>query len=213
MPRTGPDHNPPQPVAARIARIVPTARPGPQAPLGWSLSSYARDDLKAQLRSPANLCQIALVRSWFDPVPSPGATRCVTGFAVREPNSPDGIAPADSIRQLTGPIDTNYHGVANVVLKGFHLRLAVAPDLQAHHRRLRKVQPTGRRRPTGHRQRRLGPGKGRTTDPRHTAGCRHDLQPPHRRRSGTIVKYVVPPWPPTASQTEKASTESTTCQG
>jgi hypothetical protein len=99
------------------ARIVPTARPGPRAPLGWSLSSFARDDLNAQLRYPANLCQIALVRSWFGSVPSPGATRCITGFAVREPNSPDATAPADSMRQQTGPIDTSYHGVANVVLK------------------------------------------------------------------------------------------------
>jgi hypothetical protein len=76
----------PQATPSRIARLVPSARPGPRAPLGWSLSAYARQDLVEQLASPANLCQLALVRSWFPDsgVLAPGAD-CVAKIAASGP--------------------------------------------------------------------------------------------------------------------------------
>jgi hypothetical protein len=102
---------PREPVAARVAHIVPLARPGPQAPLGWSLSRFARRDLAEQLRSPNNLCQIALVRSWYA-TPQPGSARCVTGFAVRDPYRDGG---PDSLRRFDA-VDSSYDGVANLRL-------------------------------------------------------------------------------------------------
>ncbi len=74
--------------ASRVAHLVPTTRPGTQAPLGWTLSQFARDDLEEQLNSPANRCEIQLVRSWFRPDPSAQTGFCLTGFAVRQADAP-----------------------------------------------------------------------------------------------------------------------------
>jgi hypothetical protein len=99
----------PQRVESRVAHSVPTARPGPRAPLGWSLSRYARRDLTFQARSPANLCQIALVRSWLSDEVPPGGMRCVTGFAVRATD-----AAATPISMLAPPIEPSAEGVPGV---------------------------------------------------------------------------------------------------
>jgi hypothetical protein len=102
-------------VASSVAYVVPVARPGPQAPLGWSLSQFARRDLDEQLRSPANLCQIALVRSWFDATPPAGTGRCVTGFAVDATSEEE--SPEDSVSLLVGrrPVETDQGRVGVVV--------------------------------------------------------------------------------------------------
>jgi hypothetical protein len=98
---------------SRVARLTPAARPGPRAPLGWSLSRFARNDLEEQLNSPANRCQIALVRSWFHPTPTDRTGFCLTGFAARAA----GPAPTGppTIARFTGPF-TGYVGVAGVRL-------------------------------------------------------------------------------------------------
>jgi hypothetical protein len=98
---------------SRVAHLVPTARPGPQAPLGWSLSQFARDDLEVQLNSPANRCEIELVRSWFRANPTPDTGFCLTGFAARAGNLPAEGAPL--LASFVGPL-TGYVGVAGVRL-------------------------------------------------------------------------------------------------
>lgn len=109
----------PQPVESRVAHVVPTARPGPRAPLGWSLSRFARRDLSTQMRSPANQCQVALVRSWFrDEVPE-GVVRCVTGFAVRA--HADAPPEAGPIAMIAPPIEPSEVGVPGV-------RISASPD-------------------------------------------------------------------------------------
>jgi hypothetical protein len=65
---------PPATVPTRVAVIQPSARPGPYAPLGWSLSTYARGDLVDQLGSAPNQCEFAVVRDWYaEPEKSPFA--------------------------------------------------------------------------------------------------------------------------------------------
>ncbi len=49
----------------RFAHVYPRAHPGAQAPLGWTLSDAAADDLRDQLRSRENGLELAKVRSWF----------------------------------------------------------------------------------------------------------------------------------------------------
>ncbi len=65
-----------RPVATRVALVEPSVRPGPYAPVGWSLSTYATDDLAEQLDSGPNQCELAVVRSWYtsaDPFSTGGA--------------------------------------------------------------------------------------------------------------------------------------------
>jgi hypothetical protein len=50
-----------------VAHFYPVAHPGPQAPLGWTLSQFSRDDLRRELTTAHNECQLAVVRSWFEP--------------------------------------------------------------------------------------------------------------------------------------------------
>jgi hypothetical protein len=97
--------------ASRVAHLVPTIRPGTQAPLGWTLSRFARDDLADQLNSPANRCEIQLVRSWFRSDPDERTGFCLTGFAVRHA----GTAPNGTPRLTTLPVTTpDDVGVAGV---------------------------------------------------------------------------------------------------
>jgi hypothetical protein len=98
---------------SRVAHVVPTARPGPQAPLGWSLSRFARDDLEEQLNSPTNRCEIELVRSWFRANPTPDTGFCLTGFAVRSPDLP--VTGPATLASFVGPT-TGFQGVAGVRL-------------------------------------------------------------------------------------------------
>jgi hypothetical protein len=100
-------------VASPVAHIVPTVRPGPHAPLGWSLSQFARHDLDDQLQSSANLCQVALVRSWFHLTPVNGTIRCVTGFVVRAESAPPGSPP---VTFLPPPVLPTYRGQAGVTV-------------------------------------------------------------------------------------------------
>ena len=53
------------PLVDRFAHLVPLAHPGIEAPLGWSLSEAAKEDLRAQLTNERNLAEIREVRSWL----------------------------------------------------------------------------------------------------------------------------------------------------
>jgi hypothetical protein len=98
---------------SRVAHLMPIARPGPRAPLGWSLSRFARNDLEEQLNSPANRCQLAVVRSWFHPVPTPQTGFCLTGFAARSATATATGPP--TLAAFAGPF-TDHLGVAGVRL-------------------------------------------------------------------------------------------------
>jgi hypothetical protein len=98
---------------SRVAHLMPVARPGPRAPLGWSLSKFARNDLEEQLNSPANRCQIALVRSWFHPVPTDRTGFCLTGFAGRTTAADQSGPP--TVARFTGSF-ADHVGVAGVRL-------------------------------------------------------------------------------------------------
>jgi hypothetical protein len=97
--------------ASRVAHLVPTTRPGTQAPLGWTLSRFARDDLADQLNSPANRCEIQLVRSWFRLDPDAHTGFCLTGFAVRHPGTATGGTPTLTTLPVTTPDDIGVAGV------------------------------------------------------------------------------------------------------
>jgi len=58
----------------RFAHIYPRAHPGSKAPLGWTLSSTAREDLKRQLYR--NAAEIKKVRGWLS-----GGLRCPPALA------------------------------------------------------------------------------------------------------------------------------------
>ncbi len=47
--------------------MFPVARPGIEAPLGWSLSKAAREDLDEQIRSFDNVTQICFAKEWLVP--------------------------------------------------------------------------------------------------------------------------------------------------
>jgi hypothetical protein len=49
----------------RYAHFNNYAHPGPQPPLGWTLSERSREDLRAQLGQPQNVNAMNEVRSWF----------------------------------------------------------------------------------------------------------------------------------------------------
>lgn len=68
--RKGDDAN----LVDRFAHIYPRAHPGSKAPLGWTLSSTAREDLKRQLYR--NAAEIKKVRGWLS-----GDLRCPPALA------------------------------------------------------------------------------------------------------------------------------------
>jgi hypothetical protein len=53
------------PEVPAVAHFYPVAHPGPQAPLGWTLSAFSRDDLRRELTNDHNLCQLSVFRAWF----------------------------------------------------------------------------------------------------------------------------------------------------
>jgi hypothetical protein len=52
-------------IAPNVVDFFPVARPGIEAPLGWTLSKYSQESLEQQLGNPDNLCSAAVVRAWF----------------------------------------------------------------------------------------------------------------------------------------------------
>jgi hypothetical protein len=54
-----------RPLRDRYAHFVNLAHPGPQAPLGWTLSTFTRDDLRDQIGQPENIQALREVRRWF----------------------------------------------------------------------------------------------------------------------------------------------------
>jgi hypothetical protein len=55
----------PAPGTGSVVQLYPRSHPGPLAPLGWSLSSWAQADLRSQLSE--NTAQLDRVRAWFAP--------------------------------------------------------------------------------------------------------------------------------------------------
>ena len=55
----------PTALADRYAHFVNLAHPGPQPPLGWTLSAFSREDLRGQLGQSRNVIAMNEVRSWF----------------------------------------------------------------------------------------------------------------------------------------------------
>jgi hypothetical protein len=97
--------------ASRVAHLVPTSQPGIQAPLGWTLSRFAQDDLQNQLNSPANRCEVQLVRSWFRSDPNAQTGFCITGFAVRHAGSPQAGPTSLGTLPVTTSDDVGVAGV------------------------------------------------------------------------------------------------------
>ena len=52
-------------IMPNVVDFFPVARPGIEAPLGWTLSKYSQQSLEQQLGNPDNLCSAAVVRAWF----------------------------------------------------------------------------------------------------------------------------------------------------
>ncbi|MGH8982521.1 MAG: hypothetical protein ACRDY6_01440, partial [Acidimicrobiia bacterium] len=52
---------------ATYFHVFPRARPGIEAPLGWSLSKAARNDLRSQLANPANAAALCNAKRWLVP--------------------------------------------------------------------------------------------------------------------------------------------------
>lgn len=48
-----------------VVDFYPVARPGVEAPLGWTLSKYSQESLEQQLGNSDNLCSAAIVAAWF----------------------------------------------------------------------------------------------------------------------------------------------------
>ncbi|HKP39582.1 MAG TPA: hypothetical protein VJV41_01050 [Mycobacterium sp.] len=48
-----------------VVDFYPVARPGVEAPLGWTLSKYSQQSLEQQLGNADNLCSAAIVAAWF----------------------------------------------------------------------------------------------------------------------------------------------------
>jgi hypothetical protein len=69
--------------------VRPTAHPGTQAPLGWSLSSEARRDLRTSFASNENQCALLTARRWMTGIAN--GTTCIAGRAT----SSDGRAVAN----------------------------------------------------------------------------------------------------------------------
>ena len=104
-------------------QVFPQSHPGIEAPLGWSLSAPARDDLEDQLASAANQCSLLVLRHWL--TGSTGGPGCVVGSvegaagaaAGGEPSGagaavPDrAVCPAGGTYSADGEVRTNAYGV------------------------------------------------------------------------------------------------------
>jgi hypothetical protein len=51
--------------APNVVDFFPVARPGVEAPLGWTLSKYSQESLEQQLGNRGNECSAAIVAAWF----------------------------------------------------------------------------------------------------------------------------------------------------
>lgn len=63
-------------IESRYARLVTSAHPGVQAPLGWTLSTASFDDLRNQLQLEKSQRELAEVGSWLD-----GHLTCTSGVS------------------------------------------------------------------------------------------------------------------------------------
>jgi hypothetical protein len=98
--------------------VRPQAHPGTQAPLGWSLSGEARDDLRDSFASTEAQCELLVARAWVNA--TPGSTTCVTGTVA----GPDGVAAAGQPVNLVAADGTFLAGPAagrTDAFGGFHL--------------------------------------------------------------------------------------------
>ena len=111
-------------------QIFPQSHPGTEAPLGWSLSHEAREDMKDQLGSSANQCSLMALRMWLSASPGDGA--CLTGTVEEpgppaepgEPREPGAAVSGHDVRLCLTPgaepihVPTNPYGVFVVVIDG-----------------------------------------------------------------------------------------------
>jgi hypothetical protein len=97
--------------------VRPRARPGTNAPLGWSLSSQARGDLRNAFETADNQCALLVVRAWM--TTASNGTTCVTGTVATK----DGIAAANQEVCLAtaGACPTGTVKVRTDPFGGFHL--------------------------------------------------------------------------------------------
>jgi hypothetical protein len=97
--------------------VRPRARPGTNAPLGWSLSSQARGDLRNAFETADNQCALLVARAWM--TTASNGTTCVTGTVA----TPEGIAAENQTVCLatSGVCPTGTVKVRTDPFGGFHL--------------------------------------------------------------------------------------------
>jgi hypothetical protein len=95
--------------------IRPRAHPGTQAPLGWSLSGEARDDLRKSFNSTEAQCELLVARAWVNT--SPATSTCVTGTVA----GPDGVAASGQPVSLAAPNRLTIAATRSDAFGGFHL--------------------------------------------------------------------------------------------
>jgi hypothetical protein len=81
----------PVPDLPTYLRVAPQAHPGIQAPLGWSLSSASRDDMKQQLASTRNQCSLLVLRYWM--TGTSGGHGCIAGTAYYKGTARSAMSP------------------------------------------------------------------------------------------------------------------------
>lgn len=90
-------------------QIFPQSHPGVEAPLGWSLSGGAREDMRQQMSTAANQCSLMALRYWL--TADAGTGSCVAGTVQ---SAMTGRALAGRSVCLEGepnPTSTNAYGV------------------------------------------------------------------------------------------------------
>jgi hypothetical protein len=97
--------------------VRPRAHPGTNAPLGWSLSSEARRDLRTSFETADNQCALLVARAWI--TPASNGTTCITGTVA----TPDGNAAVNQEVCLatSGACPTATIKVRTDPFGGFHL--------------------------------------------------------------------------------------------
>ena len=106
---------------ANVPVANPEVRPGIEAPLGWSLSAAARDDLQLQLGSSHNTAALCAASYWLT-----GSTN--NGRACDEQAQPE-YTPGGSIELATEFWPTKYAALLSPLLLGL-LALVFRRSLQ-----------------------------------------------------------------------------------
>jgi hypothetical protein len=94
----------PQTGADITAFFALALHPGQRAPLGWTLSDAARDEMRGQLGAGPTRCGFVTARSWFTPAPADTPAGATAGRAAADAQ-PDGCLTGTV---GTGPADESY---------------------------------------------------------------------------------------------------------